>query len=33
MELFMAGGNYPVAETLFPREFASAIEAEIAAVN
>jgi hypothetical protein len=31
MELFMAGGNYPVAEAPFPREFAAAVNLEIAA--
>jgi len=33
MELFMAGGNYPVAEVPFPKEFAAAVEAEIAAAK
>jgi hypothetical protein len=32
MELFMAGGNYPVAEVQFPREFAAAVKLEIAAI-
>lgn len=31
MELFMAGGNYPLAEVPFPREFAAAVNLEIAA--
>jgi hypothetical protein len=29
MELFMAGGNYAVAEVPFPKEFAAAVEVEI----
>jgi hypothetical protein len=29
MELFMAGGNYPVAAVPFPKEFLSAVQAEI----
>jgi hypothetical protein len=29
MELFMAGGNYPVAETPFPNEFLAAVAAEM----
>jgi hypothetical protein len=33
MELFMAGGNYPVAEVPFQKEFLSAVEAEIAATK
>ena len=33
MELFMAGGNYPVAEVLFPRDFASAVRAEMDALG
>jgi hypothetical protein len=33
MELFMAGGNYPVAEVPFPKELATAVDAEIAAVR
>lgn len=32
MELFMAGGNYPVAEVPFPPEFPAAVDAELAAV-
>ena len=31
MELFMAGGNYPAAGPAFPKEFAAAVQAEIAA--
>jgi hypothetical protein len=31
MELFMAGGNYAVAEVPFPKEFLSAVQAEIEA--
>jgi hypothetical protein len=31
MELFMAGGNYAVAEVPFPKEFASAVQAEMEA--
>ena len=31
MELFMAGGNYPVAEVPFPKEFLGAVDAETAA--
>jgi hypothetical protein len=31
MELFMAGGNYPVAEVPFPKEFEGAVEAEMEA--
>ncbi len=30
MDLFMAGGNYPVAQLPFPAEFAAAVDAEIA---
>jgi hypothetical protein len=30
MDLFMAGGNYPVAEIPFPMGFSNAVEAEIA---
>jgi len=33
MELFMAGGNYPAAGPPFPKEFAAATQAEIAAVR
>jgi hypothetical protein len=33
MELFMAGGNYPVAEMPFPAGFPAAIEAEMAATR
>lgn len=33
MEIFMAGGNYPIAETQFPREFATAVIAESTAVR
>jgi hypothetical protein len=33
MELFMAGGNYPVAEVPFPQEFAAAVDAEMAAAK
>jgi hypothetical protein len=33
MELFMAGGNYPAAGPAFPKEFASAVRAEIAATR
>jgi hypothetical protein len=33
MELFMAGGNYPVAEIPFPMGFSTAIEAEIASLR
>jgi hypothetical protein len=33
MELFMAGGNYPVAEVSFPKELLSAVEAELAAAK
>jgi hypothetical protein len=29
MELFMAGGNYPVAEVPFPMEFIGAVQAEM----
>jgi hypothetical protein len=31
MELFMAGGNYPVAEVPFPRAFIDAVQTEIEA--
>jgi hypothetical protein len=31
MELFMAGGNYPVAEVPLPKEFEGAVEAEMEA--
>jgi hypothetical protein len=33
MELFMAGGNYPVTEVPFPQEFAAAVYEEIAAMR
>jgi hypothetical protein len=33
MELFMAGGNYPVAEVPFPKEFSGAVEAEMEAAQ
>lgn len=33
MELFMAGGNYPVAEVPFPLEFLGAVQAEVEAVQ
>ena len=33
MELFMAGGNYPVAEAPFPAEFASVVDEEIKAAR
>ena len=33
MELFMAGGNYPVAGVPFPQEFLSAVKAELEAVS
>jgi hypothetical protein len=33
MELFMAGGNYPVAEVAYPKEFASAVQLEIEAAD
>lgn len=33
MELFMAGGNYPVAEVQFPTEFSSAVQAEMEAAQ
>jgi hypothetical protein len=33
MELFMAGGNYPVAEVPFPQEFLSAVQSEIEAAD
>ena len=33
MELFMAGGNYPVAEVPFPKEFLSAVQAEMETSN
>ncbi len=33
MELFMAGGNYPAAEVPFPKEFLSAVQAEMEAVK
>ncbi len=31
MELFMAGGNYPAAGPAFPKDFAAAVQTEIAA--
>jgi hypothetical protein len=33
MELFMAGGNYPVAEMPFPKEFLNAVQAELEAAQ
>jgi hypothetical protein len=33
MELFMAGGNYPVAEVPFPEGFSGAVQAETEAVQ
>lgn len=33
MELFMAGGNYPVAEVPFPPEFIGVLQAEMEAVQ
>jgi hypothetical protein len=33
MELFMAGGNYPVAEVPFPKQFLSGVEAEMQAAQ
>ena len=33
MEIFMAGGNYPVAEIPFPMDFSIVVEAEIAAAK
>jgi hypothetical protein len=33
MELFMAGGNYPVAEMPFPKEFLGAVRTEITAAD
>jgi hypothetical protein len=33
MELFMAGGNYPVAEVPFSLSFSTAVEAEIASLQ
>jgi hypothetical protein len=33
MEIFMAGGNYPVAEISFPTGFPAAADAEIAAIH
>jgi hypothetical protein len=33
MELFMAGGNYPVAEVPFPKEILSAVQAEVEAAR
>jgi hypothetical protein len=31
MELFMAGGNYPVAEVPIPKEFLRTVQAELEA--
>jgi hypothetical protein len=33
MELFMAGGNFPAAEPVFPAEFSDTVRAEIAAAG
>jgi hypothetical protein len=33
MELFMAGGNYPVAEVPFPKELLSVVQAEVEAAS
>ena len=33
MELFMAGGNYPVAEVPFPKEFLGAVQEEMEAAQ
>jgi hypothetical protein len=33
MELFMAGGNYAVAEVPFPTEFTAAVNAEMSATD
>jgi hypothetical protein len=33
MELFMAGGNYPVSSVPFPEDFSAAVQAEIAAAR
>jgi hypothetical protein len=33
MELFMAGGNYPVAETPFPKELIGAVQVEMEAAQ
>jgi len=33
MELFMAGGNYPVAEVPFPKEFVGAVQTEMDAAK
>jgi len=33
MELFMAGGNYPVTEVPFPKTYLSAVQAEVEAVQ
>jgi hypothetical protein len=33
MELFMAGGDYPAAGPAFPKEFAAAVESELAAAR
>jgi hypothetical protein len=33
MELFMAGGNYPVSSVPFPEAFSAAVQAEIAAAR
>jgi hypothetical protein len=32
MELFMAGGNYPVTGTQFPKELAAAVDVEMSKV-
>jgi hypothetical protein len=33
MELFMAGGNYPVAEVPFPKEFVAVVQTEMDAAK
>jgi hypothetical protein len=33
MELFMAGGSYPVAEVPFPKEIYDAVQTEMSAAN
>jgi hypothetical protein len=33
MELFMAGGNYATSDVPFPKDFAAAVDAEIAAAK
>jgi hypothetical protein len=33
MELFVAGGNYPVSEVPFPKDFPEAVQVEIAATR